>query len=73
MNKAFFIRGMKEIVEKIRELNAKPMLGGVYPNNWYNSQHYEILKETHIEILTWGVPVFDFLRLISLFSCMWTF
>lgn len=62
MNRTSFVNGLKKLVQKITSIGAAAMLGGVYPHDLYLSEHYHILKEVNAEMLTWGVPVFDFLK-----------
>jgi len=53
--------GLLQLIRMIRALGAQPMLGGVYPNGNYTPEHYALLQETHQRMLSWGVPVFDWL------------
>jgi len=57
-----FQENMKKLVQMIKNINAVPILGSVYPNDEYNERHYELLKMVHNNMLTWGEIVIDFLR-----------
>jgi len=54
-----FENGLQQLVKMTRELGAYPMLGSVYPNGDYASEHYGLLRETHQHMLTWELPVLD--------------
>ncbi|MBD2495895.1 DUF1796 family putative cysteine peptidase [Nostoc sp. FACHB-280] len=56
-----FESGLQQLVKMTRKLGALPILGGVYPNNNYSSEHYWLLKDTHNRILNWGVPILNWL------------
>ncbi|MDX2212304.1 MAG: DUF1796 family putative cysteine peptidase [Oculatellaceae cyanobacterium bins.114] len=60
-----FENGLHQLVKMTRELGARPILGGVYPNGGYLPEHYGLLRETHKCMLTWGVPVLDWLSAVD--------
>ncbi len=56
-----FESGLQQLVQMTRALGARPILGGVYPHGDYTAEHYGLLQETHNRMLTWGVPILDWL------------
>jgi hypothetical protein len=62
---ASFKNGLLKLIEMIRDINATPMLGGVYPCNFYTEEHYSYLKRMDEDMKGWGVPVFDFLSALD--------
>jgi len=56
-----FEKGLKKLIEFTQERGAIPILGSVYPNNFYRPKHYEWLKETNQEMKKWGFTIIDFL------------
>ncbi len=60
-----FESGLLQLIKMTRELGALPILGGVYPNGDYNSEHNWLLRETHNRMLKWGVPVLDWLDAVD--------
>ncbi|HIK28746.1 MAG: DUF1796 family putative cysteine peptidase [Oscillatoriaceae bacterium SKW80] len=56
-----FESGLQLLVKMTQELGARPILGAVYPHGDYNSEHYWLLRETHERMLSWGVPVLNWL------------
>ena len=60
-----FESGLQQLIKMTRELGAQPVLGGVYPHSGYSLEHYSILRETHDHLLSWGVPVFDWLDVLD--------
>ncbi|OLP17693.1 lipase [Leptolyngbya sp. 'hensonii'] len=60
-----FESGLQQLVKMIRELGAMPMLGGVYPNGDYGPEHHWLLRDTHNRMLSWGVPIFDWLGVLD--------
>jgi lysophospholipase L1-like esterase len=60
-----FESGLQQLVKMIRELGARPILGGVYPNGDYSPDHYWLLQDTHQRMLSWGVPVLDWLAVLG--------
>ena len=60
-----FENGLQQLVKLVREIGAVPMLGAVYPNGGYSSEHYRLLQETHQRLLTWGIPLLDWLGAVD--------
>ncbi|MEA5621163.1 DUF1796 family putative cysteine peptidase [Cronbergia sp. UHCC 0137] len=60
-----FESGLQQLVKMTRELGAIPILGGVYPHNEYSSEHYWLLKDTHNRMLSWNVPILDWLAAVD--------
>lgn len=60
-----FESGLRQLVKMIRELGARPILGGVYPNGDYSAEHYWLLRDTHTRILSWSVPVLNWLAVVD--------
>jgi hypothetical protein len=60
-----FESGLLQLVKMTRELGAHPMLGGVYPHGDYSLDHYWLLQDTHNRMLSWGVPVLDWLSAVD--------
>jgi lysophospholipase L1-like esterase len=60
-----FESGLAQLIAMVRELGAKPMLGGLYPHGDYTHEHYLILQETHERLKTWDVPMLDWLSVLD--------
>jgi lysophospholipase L1-like esterase len=60
-----FESGLQQLVKMTRQLGARPVLGGVYPNNDYSPEHNWLLRDTRDRMLTWGVPVLDWLDAVD--------
>lgn len=60
-----FESGLQQLIKMIRELGARPMLGGVYPNGNYSPDHARLLWETHDRMANWGVPILDWLAILE--------
>ncbi|WP_448563796.1 DUF1796 family putative cysteine peptidase [Trichothermofontia sp.] len=60
-----FENGLQQLIKMVRECGAQPMLGGVYPNGDYSPGHYAILRDTQQRLLSWGVPVLDWLAAVD--------
>lgn len=60
-----FENGLQQLVRLVREIGAVPILGSVYPHRDYTSEHDRYLQETHRRMLTWGVPVLDWLTVLN--------
>jgi len=60
-----FETGMLDLLRMVVAINAVPVLGGVYPNNDYCPETYEMLKETNRTMSSWGVPVLDWLSALD--------
>ncbi len=59
------VSGLQQLVKMTRALGARPILGGVYPNGDYSSEHHWLLKETHNRMLDWGVTILDWLAALD--------
>jgi Starch binding domain/GDSL-like Lipase/Acylhydrolase family/Putative papain-like cysteine peptidase (DUF1796) len=60
-----FETGLQQLLTMTREIGAYPMLGGVYPHGDYQPEHATMLRETNQRMLTWGVPVLDWLARVD--------
>ncbi|HEY9852167.1 MAG TPA: DUF1796 family putative cysteine peptidase [Leptolyngbyaceae cyanobacterium] len=60
-----FESGLQQLVKMTKELGSIPMLGGLYPNGDYYPEHYALLQETHKRMLSWGVPVLNWLAAVD--------
>jgi Starch binding domain/GDSL-like Lipase/Acylhydrolase family/Putative papain-like cysteine peptidase (DUF1796) len=60
-----FESGLQQLVKLTREVGAYPILGGVYPHGDYAPEHTELLWDTHNRMLTWDVPVLDWLASVE--------
>ncbi|TVQ21771.1 MAG: lipase [Leptolyngbya sp. DLM2.Bin15] len=60
-----FEHGLKRLIGMVRALGAQPVLGDVYAHNDYTSDHAAYLWETHRRMMTWGVPVLNWLEAIA--------
>ncbi|NJL54698.1 lipase, partial [bacterium] len=60
-----FENGLQQLIKMTHELGARPILAGLYPNDGYSLEHYTLLQETHQRMLTWGVPVLDWLGVLD--------
>jgi lysophospholipase L1-like esterase len=60
-----FESGLQQLVKMTRDIGARPILGGVYPNGDYESEHYWLLRDTHNRMLNWGVTVLDWLAAVD--------
>jgi lysophospholipase L1-like esterase len=60
-----FEKGLQHLIKMTQEIGAYPVLGGVYPNSGYTAEHYRLLQETHQRMLTWGVPVLNWLAAVD--------
>jgi lysophospholipase L1-like esterase len=60
-----FETGLQTLVQMIRDIGARPILGGVYPHGDYTLDHYWLLQETHNRMLSWGVPVLNWLAALD--------
>ncbi len=60
-----FESGLQRLVRMTRDLGARPILGGVYPHGNYSPEHYWLLKDTHNRMMTWGVPVLNWLGAVD--------
>jgi Starch binding domain/GDSL-like Lipase/Acylhydrolase family/Putative papain-like cysteine peptidase (DUF1796) len=60
-----FESGLQQLVKMTRELGALPILGGVYPHGDYSPEHDWLLRDTHNRMLSWKVPVLDWLAAVD--------
>ncbi|MGF1935430.1 MAG: DUF1796 family putative cysteine peptidase [Nostoc sp. ChiQUE02] len=60
-----FESGLQQLVKMTRDIGAIPILGGVYPNGDYSLEHYSLIRDTHKRMLSWGVPVLDWLAAVD--------
>ncbi|MDZ8087154.1 MAG: DUF1796 family putative cysteine peptidase [Nostoc sp. DedQUE12b] len=60
-----FESGLQQLVKMTRDIGAIPILGGVYPNGNYSLEHYWLIRDTHNRMLSWGVPVLDWLAAVD--------
>ncbi len=56
-----FESGLQQAIQMVRAAGARPLLGSVYPHGHYGPEHYAVLRETHRRMLSWGVPVLNWL------------
>ncbi|HEY9828923.1 MAG TPA: DUF1796 family putative cysteine peptidase [Stenomitos sp.] len=56
-----FENGLLRLIKLTQQAGALPVLGAVYPNDNYSLEHYRLLQDTHQRMLSWGVPVLDWL------------
>lgn len=62
---ASFQKGIKRLIEMVSEIDAIPMLGGLYPCQFYNATHYKWLKDMQQQLDSFKVTVFDFLSAVD--------
>jgi hypothetical protein len=60
-----FESGLQQLVKMTRDIGARPILGGVYPNNDYSPEHHWLLKDTHNRMLSWDVTILDWLAALD--------
>ncbi|MDX2228447.1 MAG: DUF1796 family putative cysteine peptidase [Leptolyngbyaceae cyanobacterium bins.349] len=60
-----FENGLQQLLKLTQEIGARPVLGAVYPHGDYSLEHYRVLRDTHQRLLTWGVPVLDWLATVD--------
>ncbi len=60
-----FESGLQELIRMTREIGAIPILGSVYPHSHYTPEHNWLLYDTHHRMLSWGVPVLDWLTVLN--------
>ncbi|MCF2972470.1 DUF1796 family putative cysteine peptidase [Synechococcus sp. Nb3U1] len=56
-----FENGLQQLIQRIQESGALPILGGVYPHADYGPEQYLLLQETQQRMLEWGCPVLNWL------------
>ena len=60
-----FESGLQQLVKMTRTLGARPILGGVYPHGDFSPEHDWLLKDTHNRMLSWDVPILDWLAAVD--------
>lgn len=60
-----FESGLQQLVKMTRAIGAMPILAGVYPHNHYSSEHQRLLWDSHQRMLSWGLPVLDWLTALD--------
>lgn len=60
-----FENGLQQLIKMTRQIGAYPILGGLYPNGDYSSEHYALLRDSQQRMASWGVPVLDWLADLS--------
>jgi lysophospholipase L1-like esterase len=60
-----FESGLQQLIKMTRSLGARPVLGSVYPNGNYTPEHHALLQSTYNCMLSWGVPVLDWLAAVD--------
>ncbi|WP_271252388.1 DUF1796 family putative cysteine peptidase [Pseudanabaena sp. Chao 1811] len=60
-----FESGLQQLVKMTQDLGAIPIIGGLYPNGDYNPEHNWLLRDTHHRMLTWEVPILNWLDAID--------
>ncbi|MEB3293501.1 MAG: DUF1796 family putative cysteine peptidase [Synechococcales bacterium] len=60
-----FESGLQQLIKMTRQLGALPMLGAVYPHGDYQSEHHALLQDTHRRMMSWDVPVLNWLEALN--------
>jgi Starch binding domain/GDSL-like Lipase/Acylhydrolase family/Putative papain-like cysteine peptidase (DUF1796) len=60
-----FESGLLQLVQMTRALGALPMLAGVYPHGDYRAEHNWLLQDTNSRMLTWGIPILNWLAAVN--------
>jgi lysophospholipase L1-like esterase len=60
-----FESGLQQLIKLTRDLGAQPILGGVYPNDSYTSDHHWLIKDTQTRMRQWDAPVLDWLAVVD--------
>lgn len=60
-----FESGLQQLIKMTRELGAIPILGGIYPHNDYKPEHKWLLNDTHQRMLSWDIPILDWLDAVD--------
>lgn len=60
-----FENGLQQLLKITEQTGTRCILGGVYPHGDYSWQHHSLLKDTRKRMLTWGVPVLDWLPVLN--------
>jgi len=51
-----FQENMQKLLNLVKSINAIPILGGLYPNNMYNTRKYNLLKTVQAQHEHLGMP-----------------
>ncbi len=60
-----FENGLQRLIQRIQDIGALPVLGGVYPHADYGPEQHLLLQETQQRMLGWGCPVFNWLPILD--------
>jgi len=60
-----FESGLLQLIKMTQDLGAIPVIGGLYPNGDYHPEHNWLLRDTHHRMLSWGVPILDWLDILD--------
>ncbi|ABD00323.1 lipase [Synechococcus sp. 65AY6Li] len=60
-----FENGLQRLIQRIQDIGALPVLGGVYPHADYGLEQHLLLQETQQRMLSWGCPVFNWLPILD--------
>eukprot|EP00741_Cyanophora_paradoxa_P001062 tig00000455_g1023.t1 len=66
-----FDAGIARLVSMVRNIGARPVLGGVYPHGDYGPEHVPFLLRSHAAMVRLGVPVLDWLPALHDGSGRW--
>lgn len=56
-----FEAGLQQLIRMTQKIGVPLILGGVYPHGDYSLEHHSILRETRERMLSFGIPVLDWL------------
>lgn len=60
-----YMAGIRKLVDLARGIGAKPVVAGVYGNDNYGPEHYEVLKRAQSFTFSLGVPVLEWLSAVD--------
>ncbi len=60
-----FESGLQQLVKMVRAIGAQPVIAGLYPHGDYTGDHGWLLHDTHQRLLTWNVPMLDWLSVLD--------
>ena len=60
-----FESGLQQLVKMVRAIGAQPVIAGLYPHGDYTPDHGWLLHDTHQRLLTWNVPMLDWLSVLD--------
>ncbi len=60
-----FESGLQHLIKMTRQIGARPILGSVYPHGDYTPEHNWLLQDTHHRMLSWEVPMLDWLTAVD--------